>query len=235
MTLYFESLSAIEKLYFICATVGGVFFVVRIILMLLGTIHIGDADGVHVDGDADGFDMDGGHGDIDGMDVDGGHGDIDVVDVDSGHGDIDIVSDANDVHDSDSSFRLLSLQGLTTFFMMFGLVGLALSKQSKVVVLWSMIGAFAGGLLSLWIIAKIFKSMTRLQSDGTMDIRAAIGKQGTVYLTIPAENKGKVQITIQGTLREMPAVSLYKKEIKTGETIEVDSVAGLNTLVVRQI
>jgi membrane protein implicated in regulation of membrane protease activity len=199
MGAFFESLNAVEKIFFICAVLGGVMFILRLLLSLFG--------GDHHDADMGG-------------DV---HGGFDVHDVQDVH------------HDSDASFKILSLQGLTAFFMMFGLVGLALSRQSGWATMWATIGAFTGGLAAMWIMAKIFKGMTKLQSDGTMDIQNAVGQEGTVYLTIPAEGEGKIQVTVQGSLRELTAVSKYKTEIKTGERIVVDSVTGANLLVVTKI
>lgn len=201
MGAFFESLNAVEKIFFICAVLGGVMFILRLLLSLFGGHH--DAD---MGGDA--------------------HGGFDVHDVQDAHG---------GHHDSDASFKILSLQGLTAFFMMFGLVGLALSRQSGWATMWATIGAFTGGLAAMWVMAKIFKGMTKLQSDGTMDIQNAVGQEGTVYLTIPAEGEGKVQVTVQGSLRELTAVSKYKTEIKTGERIVVDSVTGANLLMVKKI
>ena len=201
MGAFFESLSAVEKIFFICAVLGGVMFILRLLLSLFGGHHDADMGG----------------------DVDGG---FDVHDVHDVH-------DAP--HDSDASFKILSLQGLTAFFMMFGLVGLALSRQSRWATMWATLGAFIGGLAAMWVMAKIFKGMTKLQSDGTMDIQNAVGQEGTVYLTIPAEGEGKVQVTVQGSLRELTAVSKYKTEIKTGERIVVDSVTSANVLVVKKI
>lgn len=66
--------------------------------------------------------------------------------------------------DSDVGFKLLSLQGVTSFLMMFGLVGMALYNQSKMGIAVSMTGAIVAGLGSVWIIAKMFsvKPSTRL-------------------------------------------------------------------------
>jgi len=223
MGAFFESLNAVEKIFFISAMVGGIMFILRMILTLAGGHHGGDTGGdVH-----GGFDMHHDMGDV---------GDVaDVGDVGDGGHDMGHDMDQDTAHDSDSSFKLLTLQGLTAFFMMFGLVGLALSKQGKAATFAAILGAVAGGFFSMWIMAKLFKSMSRLQSDGTMDIRNAVDQEGTVYLRIPAEGEGKVQVAVQGSLREMTAVSKYKSEIKTGERIVVDSVTGDNILVVRKV
>lgn len=200
MVEFFESLNTLQKVYMISSLVGGILFLLRLLLTLFGGHH----DAGTVDGDID-FDVD--------------HGGVH-------HG---------DAHDSDSSFRVLSLQGITAFFMMFGLVGLALSRQSKVAAGWSILGALTGGILAIWVIGKVFRGMSHLQSDGTMDIQNAVGQEGTVYLNIPADGEGKVQIVVQGSLRELTAVSRYKKEIKTGDRVLVDEVSGGTTLVVHKV
>ena len=59
--------------------------------------------------------------------------------------------------DSDIGFRMISLQGLSAFFMMFGLVGLALYRQSQVGVIISIVGAVAAGMGSVWVIGITFQ------------------------------------------------------------------------------
>ena len=51
----------------------------------------------------------------------------------------------------------------------------------------------------------------------------AIDKTGEVYLRIPEERKGigKVQVTIQGSLRELDALTDDETEIPTGSLIQV--------------
>jgi membrane protein implicated in regulation of membrane protease activity len=77
--------------------------------------------------------------------------------------------------------------------------------------------------------------MGKLQSEGTLDVWNALGKEGTVYLTIPPTGKGIVQINVQDTLRELSAVSKDKTEIKTGERIVVVDIVGGSTLVVSNV
>ncbi|MGD2086014.1 MAG: hypothetical protein PVH61_07510 [Candidatus Aminicenantes bacterium] len=211
MTEFFESLKPIEKVFLISALLGGAIFVVRLILFFIGMGHHG------VDADA-GFDGDVGHvGDV-GHDVGDAHGDL------HGH-----------AAETESSFKFISLQSITAFFMMFGLVGLALSRQGKWPTTLSVFGAVAAGFFSVWVMGKLLNAMAALQSEGTLDIRNAIGQEGTVYLRIPATGKGVVQITVQDNLRELTAVSQDKTEIKTGERVVVEDVTGGNILVVKKI
>ncbi len=159
-------------------------------------------------------------------------GDFDIdaeIDFD---GDID-ASDIGHL-DSATSFHIFSLHGITGFFMMFGLVGLAMSRESDLSAAISVIGGLVAGVFTMWLVAKIFMSMKKLQSDGTLNFNNAIGQEGTVYLNIPADGTGKVQVVVQERLKIFNAVSAKKEEIKTGENIKVLKVASGNIFVVEK-
>jgi hypothetical protein len=143
----------------------------------------------------------------------------------------DVIS--GDHADADISFKLLSLQGLTSFFMMFGLVGLALLK-ADVPVLLTVLGGMIAGLITVAISGLIFSQMKRLQTEGTINIQNTIGTDGSVYLTIPKNGTGQVQIIVQGSLKIFDAVSNTKNMIATGEKVHVTGVASGNTLIVEK-
>jgi hypothetical protein len=145
-------------------------------------------------------------------------------------GDVEISSDHAD---ADISFKLLSVQGLTSFFMMFGLVGLALLKADQPVLL-TVIGGMLAGLVTVAITGLIFTQMKRLQTEGTINIQNTIGTEGSVYLTVPKNGTGQVQIIVQGSLKIFDAVSSTKSMIATGEKIHVVGVASGNTLIVEK-
>lgn len=141
------------------------------------------------------------------------------TDIDVGHADVTHV-------DADVSFKLLTVQGLTAFFMMFGLVGFALLRENNAGNGVALVGATAAGLGTVWVISKMFSSVKKLQSSGTVDNAVALGQSGTVYLTIHARGTGKVHVALQGRLREFDAVSKEDSEIKTGERVKIVEVNG---------
>ncbi len=132
----------------------------------------------------------------------------------------DVGFDAEHV-DSDIGFRALSIQGLSAFFMMFGLVGLALYRQSQLEVLVSIVGAVAAGLFSVWVMGKLFQMASRLQSSGTLQTADAVGCTGTVYLTIPEKGTGRVSLNFKNHLREFDAIEKNGAEIPTGTPVRV--------------
>lgn len=186
-----------ERLYVICALVGGILFLLRTLMNLIS-----------------------GFGHDAGFDIGTDHADLPI----------DHVPDASG--DADTSFRALSIQGITAFFMMFGLVGLALSRQSNVAVAISSIGGVLAGIITVWVIGRIFINMQKLQSDGTLRYENAIGQEGSVYLTISEAGRGQVNVPIQEQMRLCQAVSADKKQIKTGERVIVVDVVDGNVLVV---
>ena len=203
----------LELVFMGSAVIGGTLFLLRMLTMVVGGLDFGDSDIPHdIDGGFDGMD-----GDL-GGDFQGDLGD---------GGDIDHSS-------ADISFKFLSLQGLTAFFMMFGLVGLALLRAN----LWALVsiaGGMIAGLFTVWVIGLIFTAMRQLQSSGTIQIKNAIGQSGSVYLTIPASGSGQVQVAVQGSLKIYDAVSGEKKKIATGEKIKVINVIDNKTLVVTKL
>jgi membrane protein implicated in regulation of membrane protease activity len=208
MSSYLAGLSMLEKIYLACAVFGGGFFVLRTILMLTG---FGDTDS-DVDTDAADFD----HGDID-------HGDH-VDDVNHG-----------DHSHGDSGLKLLTVQGLTAFIMMFGLTGFAVSRGSVLGSIFTVVIGVLVGVFAMWLVAKGFALMRSLQSSGNIQIYDAIGEEGSVYLTIPAEGIGKIRVTISGRLKVVDAVSQDKVELKTGSRIRVTEISTGGMLSVRGI
>lgn len=144
-------------------------------------------------------------------------------------GDSDIDTDVDiDAHhtDADAGFKLLSMHGLTSFLMMFGLVGLAFYRQNQAGFFVSIVGGTGAGLASVWVIGRLFSLVTRLQSSGTIGIESAVGGEGTVYLTIPAGGTGRVLITFNNRQREFDAMARNAAEIATGKRVRVTEVRG---------
>lgn len=209
MIEFYEGLNGLEKVFLFCGLIGGIVFLIRTVMMLLGTDSDSDID---IDADMD-MDID--------LDMDG-NADIDI-DVDSGEG----VPDT-----SDASFRLLSLHTISAFILIFGIMGLAMSVQAQAGDGLSLLVAVLAGFFSMYIIARIMSWMRTLQSSGSIQMKNAIGQEGTVYLGIPADGQGKVRVAIQNNLKVWPAISADKTAIPTDTNIRVVKVVSGNVLVV---
>ncbi len=211
MVAFSVQFSGIETLFLVCAVIGGVLFVVRLALQFIG----GDSGGHH---DVADFSH------VDGVDLTGADAGADFA------GDADI-----DVHDTYLSFKILSFQGLTAFFMMFGLVGLAMMRETRQGPAAAVVAASLAGFGTVWLIGAIFRKAGALQASGNINLRNAIGQQGEVYLTIPSAGTGKARVTVQERLRIYDAVSTGTDVIKTGQRIRVVDVTPQDVLVVEPI
>jgi hypothetical protein len=152
------------------------------------------------------------------------------VDSDTGGG-----FDHGGLNDTDISFHFLTIHGITAFFLMFGLAGLALTNKTSSSSLIALLGGLAAGLFTMWMIALIFSGMRRFQSDGTLRLENAVGQAGVVYLNIPRDGIGKVQITIQGGLKIFDARSEDLETLHTGDRVKVLSVTPDNMLIVEKL
>lgn len=150
-------------------------------------------------------------------------------------GDIDLDGHDFDAHtDSDTGFHILSLHGISSFLMMFGLVGLGMYRQSHLGIIISLIGAIIAGGISVWIIGKMFMLASKMKSSGTIAIDSTVGAKGKVYMKIPQKGSGRVLVNVKNSLREYDATSNDSKAIDTGTPVRVVWVDG-NLLVVERI
>lgn len=140
-------------------------------------------------------------------------------------GDIDAELDGIDAEidaDAGAGFQFFTFKNLVGFFTIFGWVGIGCT-QSGFEPVPTIIIAGICGLIMMTAMATIFYLMSRLVEDGSMVITNAIGRMGQVYMRIPAngEGMGKVQINIQGSVRELDAIAGENQELSTGTVVKV--------------
>jgi hypothetical protein len=71
------------------------------------------------------------------------------------------------------------------------------------------------------VIGKLFALVVKLQSSGTISMDSAVGAQGKVYISIPAQGTGRVLVTVHNSLREYDAASVDQAAIATDTPIRV--------------
>ena len=107
-----------------------------------------------------------------------------------------------DADGSDVAFKLLSINSVTGFFMMFGWVGLAAYKQAELSGGLSVVCGFLAGLFAMYLISMLFLSALKLVSSGTQyRIEDTVGKQASVYEAIPAQGNGRIQVVLEDITR----------------------------------
>lgn len=156
----------------------------------------------------------------DGSDISGDGADVDI-DVDNG-GEFGL--------EASDGFTLFTVRGVVAFFAIGGWTGYILAPVNMVI---AIIASVVAGALALIVMAYIMRSIMRLRSNGNIEIKKAIGMTASVYLTIPAKDKGfgKINLTLEERFIEVNAVQKGNDSILTGSNVKVIGIEGENLIV----
>lgn len=136
--------------------------------------------------------------------------------------------------DAEGVFHMLTIQGLLSFMMMFGIFGLAVS-QGNYGAMPAIVAGSLAGISSMWVVGKVFQAIAGLETDGTVSHKQSHGAKGTVYRTIRPGQSGQIQVEFQDALRTCEAVAEDETlTIQTGKFILVTGNIG-EILVVRPL
>ena len=163
------------------------------------------------------------------------------IGADAGEGGIDTDIDTgfdSEVADAtvDGGTNLLTFRNFVNFILGFGWSAILLQDKIHSIPLLLIVSAVIGVALVVAVMY-LFKWLSSMQQSGNINVfEAAAGCQGKTYLTIPGARagEGKVQITIQGAVREYNAVT-DGDTIRTGTPIKVTEVINANTLLVEEL
>jgi hypothetical protein len=216
MTAWWESLSSFEQVFWYIAVPFSLILIIQMIMTFAG-MGGGDSD------------IGGGETDISGMDLE--------TDPDVDFSDVSDTGDASHITDFDPSFHFFTVRNFIAFFTMFGWAGIAAWNEglSKT---WTIVVAMAAGFLTMGVVTALFYYISKLQdAGGTIKIANALNQIGNVYIPIKADggNVGKVQITIQNSLREMPAITKGDQDLATGTVVKVVGIVSNSILVVQKM
>lgn len=155
-----------------------------------------------------------------GMDADGGM-------------DVDLSTDMPGNSDG-GPFQLFTFRNFINFLLGFGwsIISFQGAIENQFVLI--LLAAAIGVLLVIAVMA-LFRFMSKMEQSGTIQMANAVGCKGNVYLKIPADKRGegKVQISVQGAIREFDAITLGE-ELETGAPIKVVEVVNDSTLLVER-
>ena len=150
--------------------------------------------------------------------------------------DVDASMDGSDLSNIDSGANLYTFRNFVNFFLGFGWTAIILQPSVKSTAVLVIIAVLVGIAL-VALVMYMFKWLYSMQQSGNINVyKSAVGCQGKCYLRIPGERggEGKVQITIQGAVREYNAVT-DGDEIKTGTSVKVLEAIDGNTLLVEEL
>lgn len=151
----------------------------------------------------------------------------------SGEVDADFDADGDVDITGASHMTIFSVRNIVAFFTFFGWSGLWLISKNIPVVL-TLFFSIVIGLIFVMISMSMFLLISKMQSNGTLNFDNALDHVGEVYIPIPPNRQGvgKVMIAVQGSLKELEAITDEATVIKTGSKIKVVAIFGTNQLLV---
>ncbi|MBQ5438542.1 MAG: hypothetical protein IIU34_02765, partial [Bacteroidales bacterium] len=122
----------------------------------------------------------------------------------------------------DGGTNLYTFRNLVNFCLGFGWSAILLQERIQSVP-WLIIVSVLVGVALVALVMYLFKWLSSMQQSGNINLfKAAVGCNGSVYLTIPGQRagEGKVQLSINNSVREYSAVT-DGDTLRTGAQIRV--------------
>ena len=152
-------------------------------------------------------------------------------------GEVDDLGDVDADIDGDTGigFQFLSFKNLMGFFTIFSWSGIACIHEGYSTMV-TLVVSISCGLLMMLAMATLFYYLSKLTSSGSLKIKNALHQIGEVYLTIGANRSsmGKVQIKVQGGLRELDALTDEAVDLTQGDVVTVSEVTENGILIVNK-
>ena len=150
--------------------------------------------------------------------------------------DVDTSADGGDLSNIEGGSNLYTFRNFVNFILGFGWSAILLQDSVPSVPLRVVLSVLIG-LALVAAVMYLFKWLAGMQQSGNINLqKSAAGCEGKVYLTIPEgrSGSGKVQIAINGAVREYDAVTESETPLKTGTSIRVVDALDANTLLVEE-
>ena len=223
MVEWWKSLDTVLRVLYCITIPATLVMVIQTVLSILGGFE-GGAGVDFTDTSAFGGDLD--------LDFDGGADIGELADADIG-GTRDISLDGGNPADF-SIASMFSVQGIVTFLMVMGWVAIASISSGANPMIAVLVGCGLG-VLTMYLVARLMFASRRLAENGTVDIRKAIGENGSVYIPVPAKGggEGKINLYLQGRFVEVSCITHEAEMIPTGTSVRVID-AGNGVLIVER-
>ena len=144
------------------------------------------------------------------------------TDVDAGP-----MDSAGDVTEDGGLNGVFSFRNLINFLLGYGWAGVLLDETIASPLLLQIV-AIVVGLLFVLAFVFMLSQVMKLSHDGSFRLSESVGLTADVYLRIPAarSGRGKVQVSVKGSVHEIDAITDNDAEIPTGGQVKILEVSG---------
>lgn len=146
------------------------------------------------------------------------------------HGDGDFTGDHGD------DWGLLSLKPIVGFFLAFGWGGAFAINAGWSVFAASAFATLIGGCM-MFGVAYVLRSTRKLQADGTIQLKNAVGTIATVYVSVPpgGQSGGQVTVPFSGRTLTLQALQAGATPIASGVKVRVTELIDQQTVRVESL
>lgn len=155
-------------------------------------------------------------------------------------GDVDADADIDDVANDEpvgafGGLRILTIRGAFTFLAIGGWTAYGFADLVHPV--FAVLFGVVFGFIAAFLLALIFRAFPKLENQGNLDYKNAIGKSGTVYIKVPKNHSGtgKVNLTFQEHYVEVDAVTNDPEDLTTGMAVTVFGLENESTVIVTKL
>lgn len=164
---------------------------------------------------------------------------VGIGDADAG-GDVDFPDGGADLSGDSTigtggAMQLFTVRSMVNFFLGLGWGGVCLSPVISNTPLL-VIAAVAVGIVFVFAFLMVYRQLMRLESNGAYRLNDCVGRTVDVYLTVPArrQGNGKVQISFNGSVQEISALTDDAQPISSGAKARVKEILNNTTLLVEK-
>ncbi|MDE7453311.1 MAG: hypothetical protein K2N22_02765 [Clostridia bacterium] len=139
-------------------------------------------------------------------------------------GDVDIDGDGEIEVDTDSGVSIFTVKSVTAFFAVGSWAGLLTCALTSGKLQWlSILFAVIAGAAAMAVVVVLVRAILKLQCNGAVQIEKLIGKNATVYVSIPSSRggRGKITLTAQGRYLEIDAMTDSEEKLGVDESVEI--------------
>jgi len=135
--------------------------------------------------------------------------------------------------DGGAGVQFFTFKNLIGFFTIFGWVGIG-CVQGGMEHGTTLVIAGTSGFAMMAAMAFTFYFLSRLVEDGSFQTKNALGRMAEVYLPIPSSGGGlgKVQMSVQGSVRELDALTRDEEPLPRGTMVQVHDIVDGHILLV---
>lgn len=150
--------------------------------------------------------------------------------------DVEVDFDGPDTLDHGGGMSLFSVRAFVNFLVGFGWTGVcfraSVSNHLLLLLLSLLVGVFFA-----WIILFVWRKVKGLERNASFSLQECVGLTATVYLRIPPSlsGKGKVQVSVRGSVHEIDAKTRSDREQSTGSSVRITEVLTDSVLLVESL